>query len=130
MLKRRNLLIIGLLFGLLLFAFPTFASAETNENARSTQTTTASYPTEAEIEAMSAAEIQALVTELEGAYPSEGEMSQEAFLALSIARGQSATFEQEAESDRKTKIITGAVAFVALYSAGVIYYFEKKKKKA
>ena len=125
--KRRSFVIIGLLFGLLLFAFPTFASAETNENAKSTQA--AIFPTEAEIYAMSATEIEDLIAELEGAYQSEGEMPEEAFLALSIARGQNATIEQDAESDRKTKIITGAVVIVALYSAGVIYYFENKKKK-
>ena len=118
MLKRKSFVIIGLLLGLLLFAFPTFASAETNENAKSTQA--AIFPTEAEIYAMSATEIEDLIAELEGAYPSEGEMPQEAFLALSIARGQNATIEQDAESDRKTKIITGAVVIVALYSAGVI----------
>lgn len=126
MLKRRSFVIIGLLFGLLLFAFPTFASAETNENAKSTQA--AIFPTEAEIYAMSATEIEDLIAELEGAYQSEGEMPEEAFLALSIARGQNATIEQDAESDRKTKIITGAVAFVVVYSAGVVYYFERKKK--
>lgn len=129
MLKRRSFVIIGLLFGLLLFAFPTFVSAETNENAKSTQAAAADFPTETEIYAMSATEIMDLITELEGTYPDEGEMPEEAFLALSIARGQNATIEQDAESDRKTKIITGAVAFIVVYSAGVVYYFEQKKKK-
>jgi hypothetical protein len=127
MIKKRSLLILSLLFGLL-FAIPTFASAETNENARSTQSD-AVYPSEDEIEAMDAKEVMSLITELEGAYPNEGEMPQEAFLALSIARGQSATYEQEDESDRKAMIITGAVVLVGIYSAGVIYYFENKKKK-
>lgn len=129
MLKRRNLLIISLLFGLLFIAFPTFASAETSETAKSTQTAAATYPTEEEIEAMSATETKALITELEGAYTDEGDMPKEAFLALSIARGQSATLVQDAESDRKGTIATGALVLVALYSAGVVYYFEQKKKK-
>lgn len=127
MLKRNHLFLLPVLFGLL-FTTPTVqASAIAGENAKSTQTTAVRYPSQSEIEAMNATDLKAFIEKLEGAYENEGDMPDDAFLALSIARGQSGTIEQDAETDRKRTMALAGIGVAVIYSAGVLYYFEKKK---